>query len=390
MSEPASAPRVPSLRIRRSRLTWRAVFVFYFLLLVTSTHWPRLELGSEAHPAPDKLFHVAGFAVLALLLWRTGWIKRRWVFLVVMLAWTAVDELTQALPGLHREISWQDLLGSQCGVLMVAVWIWALGPVGGPANRARLRFNDFVFESLFGRVLPWVVIGTAGLLAAGLVGPLVHLLASWLLDSTSTSTLFLSVFAAGVFGSHATFEALRKVAQRQWVLVSPCVRCGEPCENVDRRAAWFACDTCGDRQWRGQWLGYPTLPRWRILQLLRRPMITCVLIALALAVGYVLLVVLHTRVPLVGRFNRFYGSQPYDLRMSVDMTMIVSLGALMIRLFRLRLASLVDTQDRECMWCGHDVHAATREHGVGRCTECGRTFVATDPHDESQPRSNTA
>ena len=44
--------------------------------MTVGTHWPRLQLGTEELPAPDKLIHLIAFAGLAFLLWRSGWVPR--------------------------------------------------------------------------------------------------------------------------------------------------------------------------------------------------------------------------------------------------------------------------------------------------------------------------
>ena len=64
-------------RRRRVLRPWRWAFVVYGVVLTVATHWPRLELGPEV-PASDKVLHLVAFAVLTVLLWRTGWPARAW------------------------------------------------------------------------------------------------------------------------------------------------------------------------------------------------------------------------------------------------------------------------------------------------------------------------
>jgi hypothetical protein len=112
---------VPSVR------AWRCLLVIYVLVLTAGTHWPRLQLGSAAGtPDPDKLAHFVAFGGLAFLLWRTEWVSSPLRWLALMLAWTMLDEASQALPILERSTDWRDILAGQMGVMAVAGWRGAL------------------------------------------------------------------------------------------------------------------------------------------------------------------------------------------------------------------------------------------------------------------------
>lgn len=101
------------------------VFVLYALALTTGTHWPRLELPPES-PASDKTIHVVAFCGLTLLLWRTGWISRAWLIAAVALVWSALDEVSQGLPGLYRTVSIKDLIANIAGVFAALLIGWTI------------------------------------------------------------------------------------------------------------------------------------------------------------------------------------------------------------------------------------------------------------------------
>ncbi len=101
---------------------WRICFVLYALALTTGTHWPQLELPPEA-PFSDKTVHLAAFGGLTILLWLTRWISRTWVLIAVVLAWAAIDESSQGLPGIHRTVSMIDFAANATGIALAAILI---------------------------------------------------------------------------------------------------------------------------------------------------------------------------------------------------------------------------------------------------------------------------
>ncbi|MCP3905754.1 MAG: hypothetical protein GY715_19175 [Planctomycetes bacterium] len=120
---PTPEPRSP----RRATRLWRVVFVVYALLLTTATHWPRLELPPIS-PFGDKTVHFLAFALLTWLLWRSQWIRHRLALTVTALAWSALDEVAQAIPGVNRFVTAPDLVANGLGVVSVGLWLWALEP----------------------------------------------------------------------------------------------------------------------------------------------------------------------------------------------------------------------------------------------------------------------
>ncbi|MBT8484772.1 MAG: hypothetical protein KJO43_04270, partial [Phycisphaerae bacterium] len=163
---PQRAPEVLPRVERGHRRPWRYALLVYAVALTVATHWPALTLGA-ASPVSDKLVHALAFGALTILLWRTGWFQRRMTVTLVALAWATLDETTQGLPFIRRHVSWPDGIANGLGVVVAAAWLWAAAPVGGAANRARLRVESFAFDQLWTRPETWIRLALAGFVAAG-------------------------------------------------------------------------------------------------------------------------------------------------------------------------------------------------------------------------------
>lgn len=101
----------------------------YWSLLFVATHMP-MHVGRSVRVPSDKLVHFVSYAVLAALLaWTlsgTARLRATWllVLLVLVGAYGAVDELTQALvPSRTADLmDWvADVSGAACGLLAVAL-----------------------------------------------------------------------------------------------------------------------------------------------------------------------------------------------------------------------------------------------------------------------------
>jgi len=93
--------------------------VLYALALVTATHWPKLEL--PALQGTDKTIHFVAFGMWTLFLWRTGWVRSRWLLMLIALVWSALDEWGQAIPVIHRHFSWLDMSANFGGVILATL-----------------------------------------------------------------------------------------------------------------------------------------------------------------------------------------------------------------------------------------------------------------------------
>lgn len=112
---------------------FRVAFFIYAALLFTMTHWPALELPSGAIPRPDVLAHVGVFALWTLLCVRAGffghWLSGRNIALSFLIAivYVAIDEGTQAIPGLRRHASWDDFAANVLGVCLGMAAVMGIG-----------------------------------------------------------------------------------------------------------------------------------------------------------------------------------------------------------------------------------------------------------------------
>ena len=99
----------------RNLVFWRIAFLAYAAALTVGTHWPRLELPREV-PNSDKIVHVAAFCGLTILLWQSRWIASLRGLAIIAPIWAIIDEITQAIPGLHRTVSAYDAAANLLGI----------------------------------------------------------------------------------------------------------------------------------------------------------------------------------------------------------------------------------------------------------------------------------
>lgn len=161
-------PPGPDARLHRP---WRVALVVYGVLLTAGTHWPNFTFGEEM-PASDKTTHLFAFAILTVILFRTGWPGTPWRAAGVALVWSVLDELTQAIPGLNRVVGPSDMVANALGCLLAGAWLTALGPVGGPPSRWRYAMLRATFDRVFVRPAAWIL---ATVLAGVTVGTYVLL-----------------------------------------------------------------------------------------------------------------------------------------------------------------------------------------------------------------------
>lgn len=118
----------------------RPIFILYALLLAFATHKPDLTFDVGPIPRPDIFVHIAAFAIWTVLIARCGffgpWRSGRNLLLsgLVAAAYSAIDEATQAIPGINRQARVDDGLANVGGV---AVGLLALALV----TRARSADN---------------------------------------------------------------------------------------------------------------------------------------------------------------------------------------------------------------------------------------------------------
>lgn len=352
---------------------WRIALVLYAIALTVGTHWPTLEMGTKEHPAPDKIIHLLAFAGLTALLWRTRWLRCAWQVAVVAAAWTAIDELTQALPGLGRTVSYHDLLAGELGVIAVIIWGWALRPVGGEANRMRLRLQSLVVDRAFCRTSAWLFVLIATVPCA------VALIFAWpFLQFTFQkigSALALSFgVSAWLAGAAAIWFGLWRRTFKDVLGARSCSMCGTSCAEAEIDGDGLGqCPGCAAPFHAGQWLAPVGPPSDRMARMMRWPLIsTTVIFVLVVWSAYHAIIRMGAPAFLGGQLLRDW---PMDLKIAADMAILASIAAVGVLAYRKRLARFHDEQGAVCRGCEHDLRATPVANGIGVCGECGAPFV---------------
>ena len=367
--------------------------MLYTLALTLGTHWPRLELPPTV-PATDKSIHLVAFGGLTVLLWQTRWLKKLWVVSLIALAWSALDELTQGLPGLNRTVTGHDLIANALGIMVAMSWIWALRSRGVPggANRLRMDRFHFVVEEMFADRRAWLA-GIVGAIAAG-----VPLLAYWIAFSPNHETIRRAITIA-IFGcavvTYLGWMRLWRIKHGQAMRQQPCLTCGTPARADDLRVPvpLRNCRACGVSQPSTIWLNTSGPSLQRVLHMAMWP--TLLTIA-ALVAGFVLIFLTPTLyefllgqggsgAKIAPRLVRFFGTVPNELMNVVDLAAHLLLFAIVTRIYRGSLAAFHDRASI-CMQCGHDLRATPVDaRGMGRCGECGTVFARVVASTGSTP-----
>jgi multisubunit Na+/H+ antiporter MnhC subunit/VanZ family protein len=377
--------RAVSQRQQQVTRPWRVLFVVYAIALFTGTHWPRLDLDVGDLPAPDKILHMVGFAGLAFLLWRTQWITRTWLLLLVLLVWALLDEVTQAIPILGRTFSMLDVVGGWLGIVTVLIWRWALMPIGGPLNRTRCIMVEAVIDQLFLSRRTWLLAVIAGLAGACITG----LPAGYLVMQVQPPSTLAAGLAAAIVGgataSLAVLDWLWRQERKRVISMRQCDRCGGSAEQVKfDEQGHGKCARCASPLHVGQWILLAPQPRRVQSSPLWHGVVSLIGAATFALAVYMFLHRSALHSPwLLNLMDRAAGSPavaiPADLRLVIDLSTILFVLALAVRVYRETLARVVDQQDVRCMTCGHEVHATQTKQGVGRCGECGGSFVRYAP-----------
>lgn len=356
---------------RRSRI----IFGVYALTLTVGTHWPRLQLGTGEGPAPDKLLHAAAFGVLALLLWRTGWIRSRLLLWATVITWSVIDEASQSIPGLGRQFSLEDAFANILGVTIAVVMLWATAPLGGPVNRLyRDRITWSVERSL--RRPGSVALVAAWCALLGAAGGLSTLVIASVMPAVSyLAYALLGVGIGLVLGAHTGIEFVRRLELER--LAGPvCYHCGASVDGVSYDAEGFgACPCCGSMLHEGQWRPVPVIRGTLLQGAMFKSMALGVGVVMAGFGGYLALLALRPRSEFAQGVIGEYHALAEDLRLVADLGLLVLGLAVAIRLMRKRIARIVDTQHVRCVTCGHDLRATTPVRGMGTCGECGSPFL---------------
>lgn len=107
---------------------WRIAFITYALFLYVATHLPQVHVSPKGTIPLDKLAHVGAYALWTALAIGTRRPGRRVrplayaaVCCLVAILFAGFDEITQALPIVHRHAQWSDWTADVIGIVIVGV-----------------------------------------------------------------------------------------------------------------------------------------------------------------------------------------------------------------------------------------------------------------------------
>ena len=352
----------------------RTAFVVVAILSFVATHLPRLKLGTGGAPI-DKLAHALNFAVLAALLWQTGWVRRVRAAAVVMVAWATLDELSQGIPALGRTVDFDDWLADLAGIAMALGFVAALRPAGeGIAALAAAR-RRCALDSLLAHWSAWMHVGTAAALGATVGAPLGVLLDSWFLRKGPQPWQygFVGAILGATVVAHAVLEAGIRSRLRRSHDDRPCLACATAQADAPSDAS---CRTCGGARHARDWFRPIGLPGSEELRLCLMPVLLGVAAVIVFNFSAIaILTTLRLRSELVLRFDTWFTALPPDARIVADATGVALIGAWTLSRCRARIAAEVDRGGERCLACGFDLRATAAGEGGGTCPECGERFV---------------
>lgn len=369
-ASPSSLPAASPVAIAARNL--RFVFLAALACAFVVTHIPRLAVGTPDSPV-DKLIHASGYGVLAALLLLARWWRPVWPALAALAAWAALDEVTQAIPGLGRSADVEDWLADITGMTIAAAFFVAAAPVGVGAAKLLCQRRRIAGDTLLCTVTAWFHLATVGVLGFAVGAPLGVLLDSFFVRKGPQPWqygLIGGVLGAGI-GMHALWEYGVRSRLRRLGETRPCIACGSA---MDSHA--HSCPACGRARSQTDWAPVAPLQASEELAACLMPILLSLAgIVVVSASAIVLVTVLRLRIDLVMRGDTWYRMLPPDARVLGDIALVALFGAWGLRRCRVRIASSVDRCGERCLGCGYDLHATAPEVRAGTCHECGGGFV---------------
>lgn len=359
---------------RRALLFWRAYFVLGWLVVTTSTHWPRLEF-QELGDRFDKFLHAGAFGVLAALLWQTRWLARRWQVLLVMAIWAAIDESTQALPAVGRSADLDDWFADLLGVAMTGMLLWATRPVPGTVAGLLAARRRVAVGMLLDRPMNWFHLATAvvlGLGAGGVAGYVVD--SRFPMISRPAQSVVLGAMLGGLCAFYLMRESGIRVLLRRIEPKWPCLRCGMPL--CDTPAHHDICPGCGLSCHPLAWAPFALPPGQQEFHRCAPLALQGLGLFILIAVGAVLgMSALAPHSELLMRLGKAHSMLPSDMQRLIDVVFVAAIAMWTYRRCRVRLADDLDRSGERCLGCNHDLRGLTTKGCWGICPECGERFV---------------
>lgn len=356
----------PGTPAARARTAWRIALFVAAALVETATHWPKLTLGTPDQPV-DKLLHATAFCTLTALVVQARLLQRRWLVLPLMLAWSAVDELTQGIPGLNRSVDLDDWLADAIGIVLALAFAAALAPQGRGLARLVAQRRRVAGMWLFSRAMPWMHLATGAVLGIAVGGPVAIWLDSLFVRKAAQPYQYGVVggVLGAIGGAHLLLELGLRAGVRRNAESRSCLRCGTPAAGAPPEAP---CTACGAARSAADWAPIPELPGSEEIRLCLMPALqgVALLVVLTLA-GVAVLPVLRLRVPGLLSVDQAYNQSPVDFRILVDLALLALIGAWTLWRCRRRIARRVDAGRERCLGCGFDLRAAQGS----ACPECG-------------------
>ncbi len=376
-------PSLQGLLARRARAAWILVFAAALLAIAVATHWPNVRVGDPTRP-PDKIIHFIAFGGLTALLWQVGWFKSRIAVAAAGFAIAIADELTQSLGIEGRQASVEDVIAGALGIVVVVLGLWAFAPVGGVAAMLRQQRRRVAEQFIFSRLGPWL-----SLVAAAGFGVVVMLPASILIDSRFPRPNPLQAALVGavlgtLLSSLMMLEALVRRTLQATATQHRCTACGSDA------LAKADCTRCGAAVQSHLFIEWPEVGGSTFLRLAARPVLLGVGIVVSVTVVVLSLGALRLTFPLAGQVDALIHGRAYGMTSVLDLTLVGVAAACAVRSFRARSAARADAASERCIACafdlsqtpvsddsfvGNDASGAAHRCQVGRCGECGASFV---------------
>ncbi|NBQ14457.1 MAG: hypothetical protein EBU31_07560 [Proteobacteria bacterium] len=369
-SSPSGLPAASPVAIatRNMRLVFLAALACAFVV----THIPRLAVGASDSPV-DKLVHATGYGVLAALLLLARWWHPVWPAIAALAAWAALDEVTQAVPGLGRSADLDDWFADVTGMVIAAAFFVAASPVGTGAAKLLCQRRRIAGDTLLCKVTAWFHLATVGVLGFAAGAPMGVLLDSFFVRKGPQPWqygLIGGVLGAGI-GMHALWEYGVRSRLRRLGETRPCIACGS---GMDPHAQ--SCPACGRARAETDWAPVAPLQGSEELAACIMPILLSLAgIVVVSASAIVLITVLRLRSDLVMRGDTWYRMLPPDARVLGDIALVALFGAWGLQRCRARIARSIDRCGERCLGCGYDLHATVPALRAGTCHECGGGFV---------------
>ena len=356
------------LRDRATALR-RVVFGIYAGGLAIGTHWPRLELGDPLHP-PDKMLHYLCFGGLAFFLWHARYLRSHLALALVGIAWTIVDEVTQAIPVLQRSFSLEDVVASSAGFCSATLLLWSMRPVGGELSRLRRERTEGLLDLLLSRPVPWAALASGAALGVAAGVPISVVLDGMQPDPTPFQAAVVGGLLGGATVTGWLLLAGLKNEARRMLAARRCLGCGE---SLPEGAS--ACLRCGRPPIPGQFIELP-FPGWGdVVKAYHRPVLGGIGMLLFLFVAWFGLQVARRNWTIAYEVDHWLQSLSKGMPTVIDTTAIVVVVALTIDRARVRFARRIEEGSMRCLACGQDLRGTPSRDGGGRCGECGAPFL---------------